>query len=175
MNFIWIKQVLGICFYIKNPFLVTFPWIFYLLDCVHKIREQQGLNSQKPHRHRSIAWWTAGVYIKRTGSLLQFYRAEMVSSNPGLVIGYGRSRLELCWDELVPPAVIRSAINESNLIYPRLHPTRLIWIERPRRIKAKTFTWLLISTVSHRSDGPYVSSSLRPPISFSLSMAARRR
>jgi hypothetical protein len=112
-----------------------------------------------------------GVYIKRTGSLLQFYKAETVSSNPGLAIGYGRSRLELCWDESVPPppAVIRSAINGSNLIYPILHPTRLIWTERPRRIQAETFTWLLISTVSHRSDGPYVSSSLRPPISFSLS------
>jgi hypothetical protein len=36
-----------------------------------------------------------GAYIKSTGSLLKLYKAEAVSSNLGLAIAYGRSRLDL--------------------------------------------------------------------------------
>jgi hypothetical protein len=42
MNFLWIKPILAVYFYIENPFLINFPDFSSFLDWTHYLQKTQG-------------------------------------------------------------------------------------------------------------------------------------
>jgi hypothetical protein len=82
VNFILIKQVLGIVFTLKFPFLNYFTGFSHCLDWAPILQKNRGYGasisrlSVQPHR-------TEGLFLNYSGTLLQYYAAERVSLNGG--------------------------------------------------------------------------------------------
>jgi hypothetical protein len=127
MNFLWITQVLGIVFTLKIHFLNYFISFSHCLDWA-PIKQKHRGNGARNTRHRLTAGWTAGWFLKTTGSLLWIYNGEGVSSTMDHTIKHQRLGLEQrgyesVWSRIHPIPILRSRF--SAILF-------LSWVARSR-------------------------------------------